>query len=285
MLRAALSSSCRGDRRALRVVRQHVREADERGVALGVVGVVALDRGGDRLGQVPAAGEDAADQRVVDAELAALVVQALLGRAGRAVDLLGVARVRVHEHELADVVQQRGDQQAVAVLVAGGGGEPVGGALDGDGVQAEALGGGVPLLAALEELEGLGVGRELVHRLGREHLDGADDRVDLAAARGVEAVGEPHDRDHQGDVGLDRADHVADRGALLGDEREQAVAGLGQRREDLERLEGGGQALAVALVARAADGGVGARTRGPRGGRRTRAGRRARAERSREAGS
>jgi hypothetical protein len=67
------------------------------------------------FGQVPAAGEDAADQRVVDAELAALVVQALLGRAGRAVDLLRVARVGVHEHELADVVQQRGDEQAVAV--------------------------------------------------------------------------------------------------------------------------------------------------------------------------
>ena len=145
---------------------------------------MALDRRGDRLGQVPAAGEDAADQRVVDAELAALVVQALLGRAGRAVDLLRVARVGVHEHELADVVQQRGDEQAVAVLVAGLGGEAVGGALDGDGVQAEALGGGVPRLAALEELEGLGVGGELLHGLGREHLDGADDGVDLAAARG-----------------------------------------------------------------------------------------------------
>ena len=41
--------------------------------------------------------------------------------------------------------------------VAGLGGEAVGGALDGDGVQAEALGRRVPGLAALEELEGLGV--------------------------------------------------------------------------------------------------------------------------------
>ena len=62
-------------------MREHVREADEGGVALGVVGVVALDRRGDRARQVPAAGEDAADQGVVDAELAALVVQPLLGRA------------------------------------------------------------------------------------------------------------------------------------------------------------------------------------------------------------
>ena len=137
----------------------------------------------DGVRQVPAAGEDAADQRVVDAELAALVVQALLGRAGGSVDLLRVARVGVHEHELADVVQQGGDEQAVAVRVAGGRGEAVGGALDGDGVQAEALGSGVPRLAALEELEGLGVGREALDGLGREHLDGADDRLDLAAAR------------------------------------------------------------------------------------------------------
>ena len=43
--------------------------------------------------------------------------------------------------------------------VAGLGGEPVGGALDGDGVQAEALGRGVPRLAALEELEDLGARR------------------------------------------------------------------------------------------------------------------------------
>ena len=237
-------------------MREHVREADEGGVALGVVGVVALDRRGDRVRKVPAAGEDAADQRVVDAELAALVVQALLGRARGSVDLLRVARVGVHEHELADVVQKGGDEQAVAVRVAGGRGEAVRGALDGDGVQAEALGSGVPRLAALEELEGLGVGGEPLDGLGREHLDGADDRLDLAAARGVEAVGEPHDGDDERDVGLDGAHDVARGGLLLGDEREQAVARLGQRREDLERLEGGGETLAVTLVTGPTDDGV-----------------------------
>src|SRR4051794_17455336 len=127
-------------RQALRVVGEHVGEADEGGVAGGVVGVVALDRGRDRLGQVPAPGQHAADQRVVDAELAALVVQPLLGRPGRAVDLLRITRVGVHEHELANVVEQRGDQQAVAVRVAGLRGEAVGGALHGDRVEAEALG-------------------------------------------------------------------------------------------------------------------------------------------------
>ena len=108
----------RRDRLPLGVVGEHVGEAHERGLAVGVVGVVALDDRGDALRQPPAAGEDAADERVVDAELTALAVDALLRRAGPAVDLGGVARVGVHEDELADVVQQRGDHQAVAVLVA-----------------------------------------------------------------------------------------------------------------------------------------------------------------------
>ena len=64
-------------------MREHVGEAHEGGVALRVVGVVALDRGRDGVREVPAAGEDAAHQGVVHAELAALVVQALLGRARR----------------------------------------------------------------------------------------------------------------------------------------------------------------------------------------------------------
>src|ERR671932_636340 len=79
-------------------------------------GVGALDDRRDGLGQAPAAGEDAADERVVDAELAALAVDALLRRAGVRVELLWIAGVGVHQHELADVVQQRGDHQAVAVL-------------------------------------------------------------------------------------------------------------------------------------------------------------------------
>ena len=69
----------------------------------------------------------------------------------------------------------------------------------------------------------------------------------------VGVVGEAQHGDHQRDVGLDRADDVAGRRALLGDQREHAVARLGERREDLERLEGGGEALAVTLVARPAD--------------------------------
>ena len=146
---------------------EHVREADEGGLVLRVLGVVALDDGGDGLRQAPAAGEDAADQRVVDAELAALAVDALLRRARALVHLLRVAGVGVHQDELADVVQERGDHQAVAVLVADLGGEALGGALRGDAVQAEALRRGLPDGRALEEVEGAGARGDGLHGLGR----------------------------------------------------------------------------------------------------------------------
>ena len=103
-----------------------------------------LDRRGELLRQSPAAGHHAADERVVDAELAALGVDALLGRARGRVDLARVAGVGLHQHELADVVQQRGDQQLVAVGELDPRAEPVGGALRRDRVQAEALGRCVP---------------------------------------------------------------------------------------------------------------------------------------------
>ena len=56
----------------MRVVGEDVGQPDERGVAVDLVGVVTLDRVGDRLRQAPAAGQHTADDGVVDAELAAL---------------------------------------------------------------------------------------------------------------------------------------------------------------------------------------------------------------------
>src|SRR3954452_24438986 len=249
----ALEQLGRRDGAALRVVGEHVGQADEGGVAGGVVGVVALDDRGDGLRQAPAAGEDAADQRVVDAELAALAVDALLRRAGVRVDLARVAGVGVHEHELADVVQQRGDHEAVAVLVAGLGGEAVGGALRGDAVQAEALRRGVPDGRALEEVEGARADGERLDRLRRQQLDGLDDRLDAAAVLALDLFGEPQDGDDEGDVALDRGDDVAGRHALGGHEAEHAIARLGQRRGRLERRERRRQAPAVALVVPALD--------------------------------
>ena len=126
--------------------------------------------------------------------------------------------------------------------------QPVGGALRRDRVQPEALGRGVPDRRALEEVEGLG---------------GADQRLDAGGRRAPRspagtlrilprAVGalvrEAHDRDHERHVGLDRGDHVADRGLVLADQAQHALARLGERGERLERLERSRQPTAVALV-------------------------------------
>ena len=226
-----------------------------------VVGVVALDDRRDGLRQAPAAGEDAADQRVVDTELTALAVDALLRRPRALVDLGRVARVGVHEDELADVVQERRDHQAVALLVAGLGGEAVGRALRGDAVQAEALGSGVPDGRALEEVIGAGAGGESLDGLGREELDALDDALDATARAALDLVGEAQDGDDEGAVRLDGRDDLGGRDALLGDEAQEPVARLRQRGERLERLEGGGQSATVALVmpALGADGVLGRR--------------------------
>ena len=66
---------------AARIVREHVREADHCGFAVGVRVVVALDRCGDRRRQAPAPDQDAADHGMVDAELEPLAPHPLLGRA------------------------------------------------------------------------------------------------------------------------------------------------------------------------------------------------------------
>ena len=60
---------------------------------------VAIERG-----QRPPTSEHATHERVVDAELTALGPETVLGRLGVAVDLVGVTRVGVDQHQLADVV-------------------------------------------------------------------------------------------------------------------------------------------------------------------------------------
>ena len=167
---------------------EHVGQTDERGLAVDVLGVVALDHAGDGLRQTPPASEHAADERVVDAELAALGLDPLLGRARLGVDLTRIAGVGVDEDQLADVVQQRGDHQPVAGLVAELAGEPVGGALGGDGVQPEALGHALPHGGALEEVERAGPAGDRMDGAGRQHLDALDGALD-AAARCVPSSG------------------------------------------------------------------------------------------------
>ena len=162
---ATLSICVRVDRLAVAVVGEHVGEPDDRGLARRRPrsgGARSPWRAGS---EAPSGGPGRRRPAVVDAELAALAVDALLGRARIAVDVLRVAGVGVHEHELADVVQQGGAEQLVAIVVVDLAREPVGGALRGDGVQAEALRHQVPDGGALEEVEGGGAGGERLDAL------------------------------------------------------------------------------------------------------------------------
>jgi hypothetical protein len=210
--------------------------------------VVALDRGGQPVRQAPSPRQDAADQRMVDAQLEPLAVDALLRRPGLPVDLGRIAGVGVREDELADVVQERRAEQLVAVLIVDLARQAVSGRLGGDRVQAEALRHQVPAGGALEEVEGGRAGGERLDALGREHVDGRRDGGDLAALSLRRAVGNAQHRDHERDVGLDRLDDLADGGLLLPDHAQHAIARLRERGEGLERLEGRGQPASVPLV-------------------------------------
>ena len=119
--------------------------------------------------------------------------------------------------------------------------------LGGERVQAEALGRGVPDAGALEEVERAHAIGDRLDGLRAEQLDGRDGRVD-AGATVLGAVGEAQHGDDQRDVGLDGGDDVGGGDVVLGDDRQQAVARLGQRGKRLERFEGHRQAPAVALV-------------------------------------
>ena len=209
---------------------------------------MALDRRREPAGQSPAACQDAADDRVVDAELAALLLDALFGGASSAVDVAGVTGVRVSQDELADVVEERRDQHLVAILVLEHAGDVVGGALSRHGVQPEALRRRVPHRGALEEVVDLRARSERLDAAGRQDVHSVRDRGDLALARRAGAVRDPEHGDDQRDVRLDRLDDVGHRRLVLADQAEQAVARLGEGREGLEGLESRGEPPAVAFV-------------------------------------
>ena len=67
---------------------------------------MALDRDRDPLRDVPAPGQDPADQGMVDPELLAFLAQPMLGGVVDGVEVTAVARVELGDHEPADVVDQ-----------------------------------------------------------------------------------------------------------------------------------------------------------------------------------
>src|SRR5512132_1363722 len=79
------------DRAVLDVGGDHVGDSDHGTHSLRLAGVVALDRLRDAGVDAPAPGEDAADESVVDAELAALLGDPVIGGCAPPVEALGVA--------------------------------------------------------------------------------------------------------------------------------------------------------------------------------------------------
>ncbi len=128
------------------------------------------------------------------------------------------------EHQLADVVQQGGDHQAVARLVADLAGQPVGGALGGHGVQPEALGNALPDGGALEEVKGARAARDGVHVLAGEDIDGGDDALDAPPLGALHLVGETQDGDGQRHVGLDGGHDIGQRRLAVLEQAQHAVA-------------------------------------------------------------
>src|SRR4029079_9559678 len=88
---------------------------------------MALDRAGDDRRQAPAAGEDAADDRVVHAEMMELDVDARLGRRRAVGEDLLVAGIEADQDELTDIVEESRGRQLVATGDVGEAGEVLGG--------------------------------------------------------------------------------------------------------------------------------------------------------------
>ena len=93
------------------------------------------------------------------------------GALANGVEVTAIARVQVGDDEPADVVQQRGDRELVAILPADRAADLVGGLLGGEGVDAEALGPHLAAAVGLEEVEyGSGAG-DREDAGGLEHVD------------------------------------------------------------------------------------------------------------------
>ena len=168
-----------------------------------------------------------------------------------------IAGIRVDEHQLADVVQQRGDHQPVARLVADLAGDPVGRALGGDAVQPEALGDCPARRRCARRSRTSGPAGDRRGRCAARAPRPPGPRSRRGRGRGPSTwLARAQDRDGQRHVGLDRGDHVGRGRLAVLEQAQHAVARLGQHRERLERLERSGQPASVALVVMALARGV-----------------------------
>ena len=154
-----------------------------------------------------------------------------------------VAGVKAVDDEPADVVEERGDRELVAIREADRAADHVGGVLGGEGVDPEPLRAQVAATVDLEEVEDSGRPGDRQHPGRLEDFDRLDDARG-ATRRRAAAIRRTEDGDRQGDVGLDRFDQVAGPRGLRGRGLHDPRLGLGQDREALYGLECGCQACA-----------------------------------------
>ena len=214
------------------------------GQPFGVVGVMALDRDGDLLRHVPAPGENAADQGVVDAELVAFFADPLFGSAGDRVEVGTLARDAgcmitsrpTSWSRAATASSSRSAQPtarptwSAACWVARAWTRNRSGRssrLPFCSKKSKTL--AVPAIARTPE----GLRMSTASGMLAAPPGGLPPRL---AARSTAIV--------EGDVGLDRFDHLADPGGLGGRRLHHPGLGLDQDRKALNRLECGGEARA-----------------------------------------
>jgi len=185
---------------------------------------------------------------VVDAKLAALALDTLLGGAGVAMNGRRIAGVGVHQDQLADVVQERSADQAVAIGVADLAREQLGGRARRERVKAEAVGRPLPDRAALEVVESPHPFSQLLNRLRREDAHRIGDIVDPRAIATGQVICDAQHRDDECDIRFDGLNDISEWNPVAADEGEQPVARLGERWKAFKCVERGGEAPPVALT-------------------------------------
>jgi hypothetical protein len=161
--------------------------------------------------QLPAPRQHPAGQGVVYAQLSPLGGDPRVARHGALVVALGVAGMQPGHDPPADVVQERGQGELVALANLDQLPDAIRGALDGERVQAELLGAQRQPLVLLEEVMGRGALNRLLDPLGAEHLH----RLAYAShpLGAGNRVGGPDHGDRQADVGLDHPVATSEMGA------------------------------------------------------------------------
>src|SRR5436190_7023076 len=97
--------------------------------------------------------------------------------------LLRISRVGVDQHELADIVQQRGGREPIASVVLKFLHEAIAGDPGGSSMEAEAIRNLPPGDRTLEEVKRLGPVRDSAHHADGKCFDGLGHGLDVTAAR------------------------------------------------------------------------------------------------------